>query len=302
MGNINYNKIYREALRKAAIELEERSIEFQRRLEDQAVNLGVISSSRAGRNFVPEIQDEAPSETYHLNFDGENDKIVIPHAASIDNLPLSDFTVEISGTFLDKANQGILNKVDVTYSNGWEVYLGHGDDLQFDVFADDYNEYKVNYYDALSLYGVKHHYEFTYNAATKEIKLFIDGVFQTPASTDDLLITYTGEGNSNLGIGGYGGWVDTDNLYYSNEVLRWVRISTGIRHTSGFTPPSLVVCPDSDANTVLLLALDEGTGTLAHDTSENENDGVISGAIWELDTPDELNTFESIAFDSESFE
>jgi len=58
MGNINYNKIYREALRKAAIELEYKSVELQQRLEDQVVNLGVISSSRAGRNFVPEAQSE----------------------------------------------------------------------------------------------------------------------------------------------------------------------------------------------------------------------------------------------------
>jgi hypothetical protein len=296
MGNINYNKIYREALRKAAIELEERSIEFQRRLEDQVVNLGVISSSMAGRN-----SDVTSKHNFRLNFDGVDDKVTILHSASIDNLPLNDFTVDFSVNHANiiETYHSILTKE--TELGSWQISFSNQSGLWIE-FAIYTSTNDFLYYDFLSEItnsSGHHHYELSWNSTTKNVKVFEDGV---PLSSEDFGFEpaeYLDDSSGSLLMGEGGLLLGGSHL---DGAISWLRISNIVRHTSGFAPPSLIVCPASDANTILRLALDEGNGTLAHDTSGNDNDGIISGATWELDTLDELNTFESTAFDSESFE
>jgi hypothetical protein len=60
-----------------------------------------------------------------------------------------------------------------------------------------------------------------------------------------------------------------------------VRVSNIARYTAAFTPQTRFV---SDANTMMLLHFDEGTGTTAFDSSGNNNNGTLNGAVtWVTD-------------------
>jgi hypothetical protein len=56
-----------------------------------------------------------------------------------------------------------------------------------------------------------------------------------------------------------------------------VHISKVARYTEDFTP---VAKPKPDADTLVLYHFDEGKGEIAHDASENDNDGMIHDAKW----------------------
>jgi hypothetical protein len=60
-----------------------------------------------------------------------------------------------------------------------------------------------------------------------------------------------------------------------------VRVSNIARYTAPFTPQIRFA---SDANTMMLLHFDEGSGTTAHDSSGNGNDGTLNGTVtWVVD-------------------
>jgi len=56
-----------------------------------------------------------------------------------------------------------------------------------------------------------------------------------------------------------------------------VRISKTARYSEDFTPELPL---GSDASTIALYHFDEGTGTVAKDSSDNPHDGIITGAEW----------------------
>jgi hypothetical protein len=58
-----------------------------------------------------------------------------------------------------------------------------------------------------------------------------------------------------------------------------VRLSSVARYTADFTPPLHLT---SDADTIGLWQLDEGSGDVAEDSSTFDNPGTISGAAWQL--------------------
>ena len=224
--------------------------------------------------------------TYHLNFDGVNNKIYIPASASIQNLATGNFTYEFSGIinsedFPTRAN--IFNKLPDDFSSGidWYVY----DTL---IYTDMYAGagYRYHAFDISSLFNEEHHYALVWTAANKTCRLFVDGVEIT---VDDIY----DEGPFNaanctdvgvdLSIGQYAYDNESYPLYNLKGQMNWVRISNNARYTTNFTPPSLTQCPADDANTVLLLKLDEGTGTTVNDTSDNNNNGTITGVTWEAD-------------------
>jgi hypothetical protein len=55
----------------------------------------------------------------------------------------------------------------------------------------------------------------------------------------------------------------------------------GLRHTTDFTPPSLIAPPDVDAYTLALWLLDEGTGTnLDNAEGTAGRDGTLVNGAW----------------------
>lgn len=219
--------------------------------------------------------DEAPVPTYHLTFDGVDDKIVVPASASLDSLPLGDFTVEWAGRALGN-NKLIVGKTNLTNA-GWGAYVYNGPRLYFSVIYDGWDSEGGADYPPIS--DEVHHICGVYTAATHSWKVFVDGVeaevmneyiYGSFEPYDDLSFDLTVMGAEGAGSNPSGD-------------LNWLRISNIARHASNFAPPSLTVAPADDANTVLLLALDAGVGTVAADTSGNGNDGAITGATWMTD-------------------
>lgn len=226
--------------------------------------------------------EEPPPPTFHLNFDGVNDKITVPHATSINNLPLGDFTVEFVSKGFDLATGNVLAKTNGDDA-GWQIYASLFEGSWYLIALLTFDNWGGSVSGISPAIDVtnSHHYEWSWNVSTLKFHLFIDGV---EVMLDDNTIsgTYTAYDNdsgNNLSIG-FDEGASSSPLKFA---LNWLRVSNIVRHSSNFTPPSLTVCLASDANTVLRLALDEGTGTDAHDTSTNGNNGTISGATWEAD-------------------
>jgi hypothetical protein len=235
------------------------------------------------------------SPTYHLVFDGIDDSIVIPASASLSNLPLGDFTVDfVARLNLAEYSEHMLriSKLDyfesVAYA-GWLVGILNTNREGYDyaVIEIDNNSNDYFYFDVPSNYSWEgianllefHHIEIVYFADPPAGKIFIDGVmlplgwqqgFETNGYTrDDSTIDLVIGERQVPGL-------DTESF---SGGLRWLRISNTARHSSDFTPSSLTVCPDTDANTVLLLPFDDGEGSIAHDTSGHGNDGTTD-ATW----------------------
>jgi hypothetical protein len=214
---------------------------------------------------------------YHLNFDGVDDAIVIPASASLNNLPLGDFTVELSGIINDPAagNAPILEKFDPDTFGGWFLQVvGATNVLSFTVTADEWN----GYYDfSIPIPTGENNIEIVWKADTRTALFFVNGV--AVSATSDIATGTSLDDDSPGDL-----QIFTSGLEWALGQLNWVRIFNIARHASGFTPPSLTICPDADANTVLRLALDDGSGAVAEDTSGNQNNGTITGATWEQDS------------------
>lgn len=218
----------------------------------------------------------------HLNFDGVDDKIIIPHATSIDNLPLNDFTVEFVGTFSTPDAGEIFSKANPSGGSLY-IYVSHFSGQDYIIATVTYDNYDGSVspsYPAIDSSN-PHHYEFDWNASSKTFELFIDGVLITPTDSGVSGTQNTYDDDSAYPLSLYYGV--TEAGYPLGGYLRYLKVSNTIKHTSNFIPPSLKICPAPDNSTVLRLALDEGSGILAKDTSGNGNNGTISGATWELD-------------------
>ena len=72
-----------------------------------------------------------------------------------------------------------------------------------------------------------------------------------------------------------GGWADSEASFYG--IIDEVRISSTARYTADFTVEQ---APEVDADTVLLLHMDEGYGTTLTDDTGNGHDGTIESATW----------------------
>ncbi len=106
-----------------------------------------------------------------------------------------------------------------------------------------------------------------------ELRFYIDGVPGTSFTTSAM-----GPAN-NEGV--YIGTIPSGSQNYTGDIAA-IRVSKSARYSGAFTP---VTYWTNDANTLLLLRLEEGTGTSVGDSSSNNNDGEITGATWISECP-----------------
>lgn len=220
------------------------------------------------------------SPTYHLDFDGTGDYVSVAASASLNDLPLGDFTVEMSAFFdAPLVSTPILaSKYNGDGTAGWSIYNStSGGVLGFSVPYGDNFEFQTARQTLWAEYTQAHHFAFVYTAAPRTMRIYIDGVEAVySAEQDDVGGVYQTEAAEPLTI--FADAFGSDN----KGNLYWFRVSNTARYASNFTPPSLLVAPADDANTALLLALDEGTGNPA-DSSGNGNAVTNSGATWVMD-------------------
>lgn len=121
-----------------------------------------------------------------------------------------------------------------------------------------------------------HHIAVQYDVSTRNTTVYIDGMAHTSGTSN------TGEGIAwdDSAVPGLIGAYTTDGGYNISGMGGWQRISNVVRYTSNFTPNSLFNPPASDANTIRLFKLDEGSGTTIIDYSSNALNATLANGFW----------------------
>ncbi len=104
------------------------------------------------------------------------------------------------------------------------------------------------------------------------VRLAVDGVLE-----DQVIPSAFSNGTIPLHIGGRPG----DPYWFGGEIFE-VRVSSLARYEDDFVP-QIGFAPDAD--TLALYRLDEGMGTMAADSSAQNNDGTIVGPTWTTNCP-----------------
>jgi len=228
----------------------------------------------------------SPAPTYHLTFDGVDDQIAVPASASLNDLPLGNFTIDFSFEDAPGIHEGYFAKKGIDEGNmavrrGWSFYRyknAEGSYIYASAYCGEVSQflYVDTLADILIPDGINH-YEVVFDFVAKEARLYLNGVSIGVDDSNWTSAVYQTDASLPLSVAN-GLWGGVP--YPALGDMHWFRISNVARHSANFTPPSLTIAPASDANTVLLLKLDEGSGTTANDSSANNNDGTITGATW----------------------
>lgn len=125
--------------------------------------------------------------------------------------------------------------------------------------------------------GTWHHLAFTYNeSGDRKVRFFVDGILVNTGSAS--AGNYQSDASASLFVGrSY--WA----AFYHDGCLGWTRLSSTVRYSANFAPPSRVTPPGIDGNTELQWNMTDGAGTTATDTSGNANHGAITlgtGRWW----------------------
>lgn len=123
-----------------------------------------------------------------------------------------------------------------------------------------------------------HHLAMTYkNSTDRKVHFFVDGVEATYTTQQAATGTLWGDSAYLFLFGGTnaGGWSPFDGQ------MSQIRVSNTVRYTASFTPPARCTLLSSDASTVALYNLTEGSGTTI-DNAEGTaaRDGTLSNVGW----------------------
>lgn len=186
--------------------------------------------------------------------------------------PSSDFTVETWVEIQDPEATGIIfDTADVGFQNGWVLYL-HNDwhALVFSFFdATHYNNVVTG--PTVAEIGTGwHHLAATKSGGT--VRIYVDGVTKVTQSVPPSL---SFDDSALWSIGGSPD--DNADFRLRDVVVDDVRLSSTARYTDDFDPPSSYD-PD-DANVILTLELDEGSGGTAM-SSDGSASFSIDNPTW----------------------
>jgi hypothetical protein len=212
-----------------------------------------------------------------LTFDGVDDYVEVPNAASIQvsgAVTLEAF-IRAEGWAVQSA---IISKVnDNGWVNGWELYVsnpsGEGNGNLIVVSTTGGTNAGGTSWNAVGL-GEWVHVAAVYDL--NEWRTYVNGVMtqgeNASGSTEAAL--------NPLRFGRRGGAGSNNNWFCGR--IESVRISNIARYSGSFIPPTVF---ENDLNTAGLWLMDEASGSVVHDASGNGNDGTIYGAGWDTDGP-----------------
>ncbi len=196
--------------------------------------------------------------------------------ASIDNLHLGDFTIEMwvkpsntgTGAMLSKYNnadpqRGWLFNADGIFNN-----------FTFVMFSTP-PEY-VYCFTSPGVYtpGNWHHVAVTYELATTYATIYVGGVDQSVVQAPSAQAFLSDAGLAPI-IGGDAG----DSVEPYDGCYQWINITNTVKYTAGFTPPVRTTKP-STTDSIFNVPNKEGAGSVAYDVIE-DYEGVFGGnAAW----------------------
>ncbi|MFN0145376.1 MAG: Ig-like domain-containing protein [Dehalococcoidia bacterium] len=206
-----------------------------------------------------------------ITFDGTNDYVTVPHAASL-NIA-STMTIE---TFA-KPTATPTNRRGLVVKTTWEINAtapttGAGVRFEFRTRTTATGTFRTIITGNFPL-NQWYHVAATYDGTT--MRLFVNGVQQgtglaATGAIDSTAAVFMGATSATAGR--FPGLLDE------------VRLSNMVRYAANFTPTAAAFAPD--ANTRALWHFNEGTGTAAADVSGNANIGtLVNGPTWNADVP-----------------
>ncbi len=210
-----------------------------------------------------------PPSYFSLLFDGTNDKAKILDAANLDGMVAGTVEFWFKSSY-SAAYQKAIAKGGA-YDIGISQDFGGGENLFGEIIGvDNFGNIQSQVSD-----GTWHEFVSSWNASTNET--YYDGTRKSNnasggtqgTSSDDLLWGWNGSGE------------------FFNGRLAFFRISNVKRYTGG-TKTVQSAPHTTDANTIALIQLTEGSGSTAQDESSNNNDLVLDPTnppAWDADVP-----------------
>ena len=215
-----------------------------------------------------------------LSFDGVDDYVNIPAASSINDL--TAFTYNL---WIKQNSQGSVQKL---LDKNWKrIKINANGTLQTDITAATVAASTVTTNTIIP--GVWTHVVMTYNdSGDRKARFYINGVEASYSTQTSASGALSSEAVNALTIG-------TDSLYFFNGLIDDARIYNYARtpeeirldYNAGF---AALFGPQTDCNRdpgscmtnglVGYWNMDEGSGTVAYDTSDNNNIGILSGPSW----------------------
>jgi len=228
-------------------------------------------------NFTTFVEEDYRD---YIILDGKGtDRIVVPTFSGITSIPTTT-TKSIEGWFRFDGF-GVTSSPVIMSKGSWKIQM-HPSYWQRIRATADYSvtDYYV-YEDAETLgFAPGDWFHIYFTSDFGYMSMAVNGVWTGGSAGSG---TYTSDTSDDLVIGNY----KSPYAYPFNGAIGWVRATSGtVRRTPGvpFTPPSRTSPPAWDANTALLLWLDEGTGTNIDDRATGDNDGTLTGGAWAKET------------------
>ncbi len=211
--------------------------------------------------------DAGPPQCSTLALDGVDDFVSVPDSPSL-TLGSGDFTIEF---YLDLNQIGNYQLIGHDTGNGlqnkWVVYFD-GTSLALQIAGTGFANAPILFSHPW-VPTANHWYHIAITRSGSDYHLFIDGV---QVDTDSLAGAIP-DPNAPLT---FGHWEGATNFLPGK--LAKVRLSSSVRYSANFTPPTSLI-PDRD--TIGLWYLLEGHGTTAYDASGNGHHGTLAnGATW----------------------
>lgn len=221
------------------------------------------------RNLLLLFAAEKITKAWSTVFNGTTTSIDAGTEASVDDLHDGAMTIEawLSGDnsgapiyFFSKGGEGA----------GWS-FLGASGWLTCNVYCATTNA-TLNVY--LPLGAEKHHCAITFDdAGDRKVRLFVDGALV--GTSDAGVGAVVSDAAYSLYLGAF-----RNIAYFLSGLFGWCRVSNSVRYTTTFTPPSRLVYPAVDANTVRLFKMNEGSGAAIIDYSANAQNATLANGTW----------------------
>lgn len=222
----------------------------------------------------PKSQNFIRSQSYSAG------KIDCGTDATVNNLidaGASDFYIDLYVRFDTTPAVNVLASKDNNSDAGWRISINNTPVLGFSSWGASTN---VGSSISWTHDGEFHHIVFAFQASDKKVYIATDGGWAGSYTGQTALVGTVGDDSAIALTLLRLATISSQSL--TSGDMGWFRISDTLRETIGvdFTPPDRLTPPDVDANTVLLLRMDEGYGATAYDVSGNANHGTISSCDW----------------------